>query len=312
MTVSLLAMLFEMMPVLVAAVISALIWNFFFIPPLFTFHIENAEDFLMFTLYFVVALVNAVLTTKIREAEKKSRDKEEKENTIRLYNTLLNSLSHEMRTPIATILGAVDTMKESDNLSTENKNELLNEIDDASVRLNRQVENLLNMSRLETGILKLKLDWCDVNELIFSVIRKFPDRQQKRIVYTPNEKLPLFKLDAGIMENVLHNILHNAVQYTPQHSEINIQAYLATDNLCIAIADEGGGFHETEIEKVFDKFYRLPNTRTGGTGLGLSIVRGFVQAHQGNIFLENRKDGGAMFTIKIPAETSFMGNLKNE
>ncbi|NTW32317.1 MAG: DUF4118 domain-containing protein, partial [Bacteroidetes bacterium] len=92
--VSLLAMVFDILPVLLAALLSALIWNFFFIPPLFTFHIADTEDALMFLMYFVIALVNAVLTFKIREAEKKARDKEEKENTIKLYNTLLNSLSH--------------------------------------------------------------------------------------------------------------------------------------------------------------------------------------------------------------------------
>lgn len=121
MTVSVVAMLFEILPVLLAAVLSAVIWNFFFIPPLFTFNIGNTEDALMFLLYFVIALVNAVLTFKIRDAEKKARDKEEKEKELKLYNTLLNSLSHELRTPIAAIIGSVDILKESkDKLSDEN------------------------------------------------------------------------------------------------------------------------------------------------------------------------------------------------
>ena len=143
MTVSVIAILFEIFPVLLAAVLSAVIWNYFFIPPLFTFDIGNTEDLLMFLLYFVIALVNAVLTIKIREAEKKARDKEEKEKELKLYNTLLNSLSHELRTPIATILGSVDMLKESrDKLSVDNQNELLNEIGIAGNRLNRQVENI--------------------------------------------------------------------------------------------------------------------------------------------------------------------------
>ncbi len=124
---------------------------------------ESCQAFFM---YFFIAVINAVLTFKIRKEESKSRDKEEKENTIRLYNTLLNSLSHELHTPIATIIGAVDTLKDNkDKISTSNQNELLNQIDMASMRLRRQVENLLNMSRLETGILKLNMDWCDTNEL---------------------------------------------------------------------------------------------------------------------------------------------------
>ncbi|MBL7884085.1 MAG: DUF4118 domain-containing protein, partial [Bacteroidia bacterium] len=180
-TVSIIAMLFDILPVLLAAVISAITWNFFFIPPIYTFHIYTAEDLLMFLLYFVIALVNAVLTFKIREVEKKARDKEEKENTIKLYNALLNSLSHELRTPISTIIGAVDTLKENKGKLTQaNQITLLSEIDKASIRLNRQVENLLNMSRLESGMLKPKFDWCDINELISSVILKItPDHNHK-------------------------------------------------------------------------------------------------------------------------------------
>lgn len=148
-SVSILAMLMDILPVLLAALSSALIWNFFFIPPRFTFHIDKAEDVLMFSSYFVVALVNAVLTFKIKKEEEKSRDKEEKENALKLYNTLLNSLSHELRTPIATILGAVDTLKENENLAEKSKMELLTQIDIASIRLNGQVENLLNMSAIK-------------------------------------------------------------------------------------------------------------------------------------------------------------------
>lgn len=120
----------------------------------------------MFLLYFFIALVNAVLTFKIRKEEKKARHKEEKEHTIKLYNTLLNSLSHELRTPISTIIGAVDTLKDQkEKISSNNQIELLNQIDTASMRLNRQVENLLNMSRLEWGMLKLNLSWCDTKLL---------------------------------------------------------------------------------------------------------------------------------------------------
>lgn len=312
MTVSIVAMLFETKPVLFAAVLSAFIWNFFFIPPLFTFHIHNAEDFLMFTLYFVVALVNGVLTIKIRQAETRVRDKEEKEKSIKLYNTLLNSLSHEMRTPLATIIGSVDTLAGNDQtLSTESKKELLGEIEIAALRLNRQVENLLNMSRIETGLMQIKKDWCDVNELIYAVIQK-TEASNHKINFNAPENLPLFKLDAGLIEHVIYNLLHNALQYTPAGSQININTSVNADNCVIEISDTGNGFPEGEIENVFQKFYRLPNSKTGGTGLGLSIVKGFTEAHNGKINLKNGVNGGAVFTIEIPAETSYITNLKNE
>ncbi|MCX6230440.1 MAG: ATP-binding protein [Bacteroidetes bacterium] len=313
-TVSLLAMMFDIFPVLIAAILSALIWNFFFIPPLFTLHVDNAEDLLMFLMYFLIAILNTVLTFKIRKAETKARDKEEKENTIKLYNTLLNSLSHELRTPISAIFGAVDMLKENkDKLSPENQIELINEIDKASIRLNRQVENLLNMSRIETGVIKLKLDWNDINELIFNVIQKISSYDiQHKIEFLPSDNLPLFKLDAVLIEEVLYNIIQNAIQHTAENSIIKINAMYDKDNCVICIADNGKGFPETEIKYIFDKFYRLPQTKTGGTGLGLSIVKGFVEAHNGKVKLENIECGGAKFTIELAVETSFINNLKNE
>ncbi len=150
--VSISAILFDIYPVLVAALLSALILNFFFIPPTLTFNISTPENLLMFSMYFVVAMINAVLTFKIRQVEKKNRIQEEKEKSLKLYNTLLNSLSHELRTPISTIIGAIDTIKDADSkLSKINLNELYSEIEIAGFRLNRQVQNLLNMSRLEAG-----------------------------------------------------------------------------------------------------------------------------------------------------------------
>jgi two-component system sensor histidine kinase KdpD len=313
MAVSIVAMLFEILPVLSAAILSAIIWNFFFIPPLFTFHIENAEDILMFLLYFFIAFVNAVLTFKIRVAEGKARDKEEKENTIRLYNTLLNSLSHELRTPISTILGAVDTLKEEGSkLSAQNQTILLSEIDKASLRLNRQVENLLNMSRLESGTLQPKMDWCDLNELVNSLISKLQPSASQKLVFHEDENLPLFKLDMGLVEQIVHNLIHNAIQYTPPNSVIEIKVEFNSPFCSIIVLDNGNGFPEKAIEFAFDKFYRLPNSRAGGSGLGLSIVRGFVEALNGSVELENNPNGGAIFRVIIPAEVSFLNNLKHE
>jgi len=314
MTVSVLAILFDILPVLLAATLSALIWNFFFIPPLYTFHIDNAEDLLMFLMYFIIALVNATLTFKIRNAEKRARDKEEREKTINLYDTLLNSLSHEMRTPLATIIGAIDTLKENNsNLTPANHSNLLNEIEVAGSRLNKHVDNLLNMSRIESGIIKLNKDWCDINEIIFSVIQKMGIRKNShRIEFSENDTLPLFKLDSGLIDQIIYNLIDNAVQYTPANSTITLNVSLHFECLCLNISDNGKGFTGSGIVHAFDKFYRLPGTKTGGLGLGLSIVKGLVEAQSGTIELENLISGGAKFTIIIPSEITFIANLKNE
>ncbi len=313
-TVSLTAIFFDIKPVLLAAVLSALIWNFFFIPPRFTFHIESAEDILMFLMYFFIALVNAVLTFKIRQTEKTAQKKEEKENTLKLYNTLLDSLSHELRTPIATIIGATDNLQANNhNLSDNNKGELVNEIFKASLRLNRQVENLLNMSRLESGTLQLKKDWCDINELVHDVVNHLREQAKNHVINIQvKDNLPLFKLDFGVMEQVLYNIIYNAILYTPDYCLITVRAAIRDEKLILTVEDNGTGFPEEELNNVFDKFYRLRNSRTGGTGLGLSIVKGFVEAHDGTVILENMSEGGARFTITIATETSYINNLKNE
>ncbi len=312
--VSLLAMFFSITPVLVAAILSALIWDYFFIPPLFTLHIGNAEDGLMLLMYFVIASVNAVLTIKIRNAEKIARDREEKENSIRLYNTLLNSLSHELRTPISTIIAVTDTLKDNfDRLSAENRHELLKEMEAAGVRLDRQVGNLLNMSRLESGFLKLKKDWCDLNDIIFNTIHKVAEgHYTQTILFDADDSLPLFKMDSGIIEQIIYNILHNSLQYTPANATITIQTSCENDCCIVSISDNGKGIPEKELANIFTKFYRIPYTKTGGTGLGLSIVKGFTEAHGGKVSVQNIPNSGANFIINIPAETNYIKNLKNE
>ncbi len=311
-TVSVLAVLYDIIPVIIATLLSALILNFFFIDPIFHYKINGAENTLLFFIFLLVGSVGAALTYRIKKQEQKIREKEEKEKVIKLYNSLFSSLSHELKTPIATIIGAVDTLKEQESLSETHKAILLSEIEIASMRLNRQVENLLNMNRLETGNLQLKRDWCDVNELIFIVIGKMQFTHKQNINFIPNESTPLFKIDDGLIEQALYCIIHNATIYTPDESTITISVAENNESLVITIADNGNGFPEDKIEKVFDKFYRLPNNKVGGTGLGLSIAKGFVEAHNGSITLENQPSGGAKFTIIIPCELSYINNLKNE
>lgn len=332
-TVSLIAMFFDIRPVLLASALSALIWNYFFIPPRFTFHIGSAEDALMLAMYFVVALLNGILTYKIRQIEEEALRKEEKANAVKLYNVLLNSLSHELKTPITTIIGATDSLINDENkISKESRDALISEVSIAALRLNQQVENLLNMSRLESGYLKPKKDWSDINELVYSTVNRLEDRLKSHTLKIDiDADLPLFKIDSGLIERALYNLLLNAIIYTEPSSRITIGATktfevkghfnegnwkMETDqvkmNLILTVADNGPGFPEEEINKVFNKFYRLRNSNSGGTGLGLSITKGFVQAHGGIIDLTNVPTGGAKFIITLPAEASSLNQQTNE
>jgi two-component system sensor histidine kinase KdpD len=307
-TVSLIAISFDILPVLLSATLSAFIWDFFFIPPRFNFHVEATEDVILLIMYFVIAMINGVLTYKIKQVEKASRKKEEKANAVKLYDTLLNSLSHELRTPIATIIAATDNIQSNnDNLTKENKSELVSEIAKASFRLNQQVENLLNMSRLESGFIKPKLDWSDINELVYDTVKKTEENNiAQRISININPNLPLVKTDKIMLGQVIYNLLNNAIQYTKPDSEINITALIHADILQVIVEDNGDGFPPEEISNVFDKFYRLKYSKAGGTGLGLSIVKGFTEALKGNVALLNITTGGARFVIEIPCETSHL------
>ena len=313
-TVSILAMFLDIVPVLIAALLSALIWDFFFIPPRFTLTVGTPVDQLLLLMYFIVAMINAVLTNKIRRMEKEVKAKEEKERSVKFYNTLFSSLSHEMRTPITTIIGCIDNLQaNSPRLSEKNKADLLSEMSVASMRLNQQVENLLNMSRLEAGVLRIKKDWCDINDLVHKTIQRLESNLKKyKVAVDTSENLPLFKLDFGLMEQVVYNLIINVTQHTPENTLITIQAACIQNRLVMTIADNGFGFPEKEIDKVFDKFYRMKGSTPGGTGLGLSIVKGFVEAHNGTVKLENLPVRGSKFTIEILTEKSSVNRIKDE
>lgn len=169
------------------------------------------------------------------------------------------------------------------------------------------------MSRLEAGFIQPKKDWCDLNELIFTAIKNIHDESNNhKIHFEPNESLPLFKFDRGLIEQILHNLLHNALLYTPENSKIIVEVSNNQKICIIKISDNGPGFPEKEIDMVFDKFYRLSNTSAGGTGLGLSIVKGFTESMGGQVYLKKLRQGGAKFTIEIPCEFSQKTFLEDE
>jgi len=446
--VSLLALFYGTGPVLFAATLSALIWDYFFIPPQFTFLIQKPFDILLLVMFFIVALVNGTLTSRVRRQEKKIRIREERTHALyqltkdlnsvsgfddvikiaydyinryfklecsivvkndmnqleviplenstikltesemsivnwveknslkagkftntlpsneytfypligsssalgvvvvkqiniftygeeqfwesslsqitgkyerellrnatrktymiseseKLYKTLFNSISHELRIPIAAIMGSSETLLEQ-QLPEPIQKELYSEINIASIRLNRLVENLLNMSRLESGRITPHPDWCDIQDLANSVSESLKHELEpfKFSVFIP-EDMPLIFVDFGLMEQVLHNLILNATQNAPAGSLIQLKVLMDNLTLRIQVIDQGTGFPETELASVFDKFYRGKNAKAGGTGLGLSIVKGFVEAHNGNVSASNGAKGGAVFTIKIPAK----------
>ncbi len=222
--------------------------------------------------------------------------------TERLYTNLLNSISHELRTPIATIKGVssslADPMIEADNMT---RAALVEDMQNAADRLNRLVENLLDMSRLESGRLQLKREWCDLGDIIGVAVKQMRDCVTSHpldIALSPD--LPLIVADFVLLEQVIVNLLDNACVYTPPGAPIRITARQTANEIELTISDAGPGIPPELLTRIFDKFYRLPGTTTGGTGLGLSICRGLIEAHNGTLTAENLPEGGARFTIRLP------------
>ncbi|HTO95168.1 MAG TPA: ATP-binding protein, partial [Bacteroidota bacterium] len=250
---------------------------------------------------FIRQIASAIERETLNEITKKAVVVEESE---RLYKTLFNSISHEMRTPLSAIMGTSESLLDENVAERPGaRKELIGEIHEAASRLNRLVENLLDMTRLESGLIRPKLDWCDLGDLVNSALaRTKQELAGFRLDIDIPSDIVLLRIDFALMEQVLTNLLLNASLYTPPGSTIGISARSEENECVIAVEDNGPGLPAGVLEKVFDKFFRAPGSRTGGTGLGLSIARGFVEAHRGTIRAENRPVGGLKFTIRLPLE----------
>lgn len=453
--VSILALFYGVGPILFAAASCAFIWDYFFIPPQFTIHISKPLDVMMLIMFFIIALLNGILTSRVRRQEKKIRIREERTQALyqlskdlnsvsgyedviktskafiqkyflldcmiflkseldqlksysaflsidslskndrsisewvfrnaqkagrftgtlpsskstfypltgisgnmgviivqhfkpftfgeeqfwetvlsqisakfereyyreeakkalifseseKLYKTLFNSISHELRIPVTTIMAASDSLITSD-YPEETRKKLNYEINLASVRLNRLIENLLNMSRLESGRLTPQPDWCDVHDLANSVsVSLYNELNPFNLEVVIPEDMPLVFIDFGLIEQVIHNLVLNATQHAPEGSLIRLKFFYDSGSLIIQVMDSGSGFTESDLTSVFNKFFRGKNSVAGGTGLGLSIVKGFVEAHNGTVVAGNRQNGGAKITVKIPSKIPDMNSM---
>jgi two-component system, OmpR family, sensor histidine kinase KdpD len=250
---------------------------------------------------FIAQIASAVERELLNEVTKKSIVVAESE---KLYKTLFNSISHELRTPIAAIMGASENLLAHQPQNGSTAKELSTEIHTAAERLNRLVANLLDMTRLESGMIQPKRDWCDIHDLI-NVTLKDLERElaQHPVHINIQDELPLVKLDFGLMEQALTNLVYNATVHTPMDTSIEIGARRENDRCVITVADNGPGIPKADMNKVFDKFYRAEGTTTGGTGLGLPIAKGFVEAHKGTLAVRKRAAGGTEFIIEFPIET---------
>jgi two-component system sensor histidine kinase KdpD len=221
----------------------------------------------------------------------------------KLQNALLNSISHDLRTPLVSITGALTSLETQDKtISAESRRSLLETAREEAERLNRLVGNLLDMTRLEAGALKVKRDPADVVDVVGTSIGQMETRLAGRSLRMDvPDNLPIISVDFVLIVHVLKNLLDNALKYSPEKSPLEVRARAAGGEILISIADEGPGIPPDDLERVFDKFYRVQRSeQVAGTGLGLAICKGIVEAHGGRIWAENRPGGGTILTIALP------------
>ena len=233
--------------------------------------------------------------------------------TEKLQSALLNSISHDLRTPLATITGVFSSLHEAERsdhkqvlLSRADRLELVETGWEEARRLNRLVGNLLEMTRLESGALKVRCQMGDVQDVIGSTLQRLGDRLNNNPILTGvPENLPSVSADFVLIELVLINLLDNAIKYSPSGSSIEIEARPLANEVEISVSDHGIGIPGEDLTRVFDKFFRVQRQdNTGGTGLGLSICKGIVEAHGGHIQAENRPGGGTTIRFTLPIEVN--------
>ena len=223
--------------------------------------------------------------------------------TESLRNTLLSSLSHDLRTPLAAITGASTTLLQQDAvLDTNNKMELVQTVIEESEHLNRIIRNVLDMTRIESGAIKVKKEWLHIEEIVGAVLNRMSDklRDHPASAKIPAD-LPLVPFDPLLIEQVLMNLLENALKYTPSGTRIDITAGIDNHKVIVEVSDRGPGIRPGEEDRIFEKFVR-GSSSAGGMGLGLTICKAIITAHGGRIWAENRPDGGAIFRFILPIE----------
>lgn len=221
-----------------------------------------------------------------------------------LEQALLNSISHDLRTPLVTISGVLDLLLNDERMyDTEKRRAMLSTASEEAARLNRFVGSLLDMTRLEAGALSPRLAECEVDEIIGCAIGAVEQRLgAHRIVTSTEPNLPLLSADLALLTQALVNLLDNSIKHSPRTADITLSARLEGRSVIIAVCDSGPGVPEGEEERIFDKFHRVSvPEKVGGTGLGLSIAKGIIEAHNGRITASNRAQGGLMVEVMLPA-----------
>lgn len=317
-------------PALLASIFAVLCFNFFFLPPLYTFTIADPHNWIVFGAFLVTAIVAGQLSgyAKRRAAESESRRQEIEglykelqeafeqashaealRQSEKLKSALLDAVTHDLRTPLTSIKAAATTLKEDRRdgfLDDEGREEFVDVINEETDRLNKFIEGMVGLAKIEAHALESRKTWGVADEIINNALERAQVRLGSRHILVDIERdLPSFFADVGSISEVIYTLLDNAAQYSPDGSRIRISVRSADDEMIeIAVEDEGRGIAPEIREKVFDKFYRAADavhTTESGLGLGLAIARGIIESQGGHIWIEDGTDGfSTRFVFRVP------------
>ena len=325
-------------PAVFASLLGVVCFNFFFLPPFGTFAISAPDNWIAFLAFLVTAFTVGQLSARAKrraeEAESAKRESErlyyELQDTFerssqakalkqseRLKSALLDAITHDLRTPLTSIKASATTMladlyaSERDNaepqLDAEGQKEMLQVIDEEADRLDRFVEGLTKLARIEAGDMHLRMQWASIDEIVTAALKRAEPRTRTHRLEVWIDQLPLIKVDEHALAEVIYTLIDNAAKYSPAQSIIRIEATAAAGPVIISVEDSGPGIHPEVRQRVFEKFFRamrdgdVGDRKTTGTGMGLAIARGIVEAHGGRIWIEDAQNlAGARFAIELP------------
>jgi two-component system sensor histidine kinase KdpD len=326
------ATLFGSRPALAASLLAGLTFNFFFLPPYYTFNITQPDNWVAFGAFLITAIVAGQLSSYARRrADESETRRQEIESLYRqlkaafeqasqaeafrqseqLKSALLDAVTHDLRTPLTSIKASVTTLMEKGLvLDTEGREELLEIIDEETDRLNRFIGGMVDLAQLEAGKLSLRRSWCDIDEIVSNAVdRASNSLADHRVTVELDTDLPQIHVDDHSVGEVVYTFLDNAAKYSPKGSDIRVTAVLKDEqNVQIAVDDKGPGIKPSERDRIFDKFYRAADSdihSTGsGLGLGLAIARGIAESQQGTISVEDGRDGfTTRFVFEVPVSS---------
>lgn len=303
--VVIIALRFSRGAAITVSVLGVAAFDFLFVPPQGALTVDDAQYLLTFAIMLAVALIISRLVESVRRQASAQAALEIEAETERIRSTLLASISHDLRTPLAVMAGASSSLEESgERLAAAERKALAKSIFDQSREMSEHVAKVLQMTRLEMSAIKLDRDWASLSEIVGAVLARLHERMAAhRVIVDLPEDLPLIKVDATLIEQALGNLLENSAKHTPAGTIVRLRAQHRAAEIVVSVEDYSDSLAEHDIERVFAKFHRGSVEGAGtGFGLGLAICRAIVRLHGGQAWAERVPGGGTAFRFTLPVE----------